>query len=431
MKKRIDEFLKKYNMHYDSIDLEKCCNEFIDEMDRGLKGETSSLMMLPTYISIEGDIPTNEPIIVMDAGGTNLRIALVYFDNNKLPIVENFKVYPMLGTKGTISKEQFFDTIVEYLEPIIDKSDKIGFCFSFPTEILPNRDGKLIRFNKEVDVRDMEGVEICKGISEALISKGHKEPKKFVLLNDTVATMLGGIADSSNRSFDSFIGFILGTGTNTCYSEQNSNILKVDMQKSSSMVINMESGGYSKLPLGDIDREFDSTTINPNKQLLEKKISGAYHSNLIFFVIKQAIKDKLFSDVFVSEFEKLKSITMPDINDFCYFPYGNNVLAKCCNCEEDREALYYIIDASFERAAKIATVNLASIMIKTGKGKNPNKPICIVAEGTTFYKAKLFRTKLDYYIKDFVTDKKGIYCEFIKSDNATLTGTAIAGLLNQ
>lgn len=432
MKQRVDEFLKKYKMHYSLIDLDQCCNEFIAEMDKGLKGEDSSLMMLPTYISTEGEIPTNEPIIVMDAGGTNFRVALVHFDDNKQPVIENFKVYPMPGTKGIISKQKFFDTIAEYLEPVIDTSNKIGFCFSFPAEIQPNKDGKVVGFSKEVEIEGIIGAEVCKGISEALFSKGHKETKKFVLLNDTVATMLGGIADSSKYTFDSYIGFILGTGTNTCYAEQNSNILKIDTsnQSSSSMIINMESGGYSKLPLGDIDKDFDNSTINPGKQMLEKKISGVYHSKLISFIIKQAICDKLFSDGFANKFEKLEAVTMPDINDFCYFPYGYNILANCCESDMDREALYYIIDASFERAAKVVTVNLASIMIKTGKGKNPNKPVCVVAEGTTFYKSKLFKTKLEYYIKDFITNKKGIYCELIKAENATLTGTAIAGLLN-
>lgn len=433
MKAKVDEFLRKYNMHYEVIDLNKCCDEFIAEMESGLEGKTSSLKMLPTYISTEGEVPTNEPIIVMDAGGTNFRVATVYFDENKAPVIENFNIYPMPGTKGAISKEEFFDTIVDYLMPVIDKSDKIGFCFSFASEIMSNKDGKLLYLGKELAVGNIVGCLICENISQTLKSRGYNSTKKFVLLNDTVATMLGGIANSSNRKFDSYIGFILGTGTNTCYIEKNSNITKVDLsnEQSKSMIINMESGGYAKMPTGEFDKAFDATTINPGEQTFEKKISGAYQGSVITFTIKQAIKDKLFSDDFAEKFSEISTVSMRNISDFCYYPYGNNLLSNCCDDNgNDRLALYYIIDASFERAARMVTANLGAIMIKTGKGKNPNKPVCVVAEGTTFYKSKLFRSKLEFYIKGFLADQKGIYCEFMKAENATLTGTAIAGLLN-
>ncbi|NTV91207.1 MAG: hexokinase, partial [Clostridiales bacterium] len=46
------------------------------------------------------------------------------------------------------------------------------------------------------------------------------------------------------------------------------------------------------------------------------------------------------------------------------------------------------------------------------------------------YKAKLFRGKLDYYVREFMNKQEGIYCEFLKAENATLVGTAIAGLIN-
>ena len=92
--------------------------------------------------------------------------------------------------------------------------------------------------------------------------------------------------------------------------------------------------------------------------------------------------------------------------------------------------LYYLIDSIIERAAKLVAINISAILLKTGQGKKPCKPVCITAEGSTFYKSKLFKNKLDYYIKDYLNDKKGLYCEFIKTENATLIGAAIAGLLN-
>ena len=109
-----------------------------------------------------------------------------------------------------------------YLRPLADKSDRIGFCFSYPTEIFPDKDGRLLQFCKEVQAPEVIGQIIGKSLLEALGTPD----KKIVLLNDTVATLLSGKSASFGRTYDSFMGYILGTGTNTCYIEANRNILK-------------------------------------------------------------------------------------------------------------------------------------------------------------------------------------------------------------
>jgi len=72
---------------------------------------------------------------------------------------------------------------------------------------------------------------------------------------------------------------------------------------------------------------------------------------------------------------------------------------------------------------------LAAAVIKSGKGFDPLFPVCIAADGSTFYKSKLFRGKLDFYISKHLNQERGLYCEFVKADNANLIGTAIAGLM--
>jgi len=432
---KVADFLKEYGMDLVSIDMDKNMNLFVEEMERGLDGRSSSLMMIPTYISMDKQLPEDEPVIVIDAGGTNLRVAVIHFDTAKKPVVEDFKLYSMPGTKGEISKDEFFDTLASYLMPIIDKSSKISFCFSYPATILPNKDGKLIKFSKEVKVRDMKGVAIGENLLQALKKHGCKDDKSIILLNDTVATLLAGKASAPDRVFDSYIGFILGTGTNTCYIEKSSNIVKVPGLEGSdgSMLINVESGDYNKVARGRIDEEFDQTTANPGNFIFEKTISGAYQGGLILSVIRKAAENGLFTNGFLSKLAALKELSGKEIDDFLFYPYEGNTLAMMCGAkdeEEDRLVLYYIIDAVIERAAKFVAYNLTAVVLKTGKGTNPLVPICITADGSTFYKSKLFRGKLDYYIRTFTNDDKKVYCEFVKVDNGTLIGTAIAGLLN-
>jgi hexokinase len=435
VKEKVDCFLKKYGMDFKSSDLGENCNIFIDEMQKGLDSSDSSLMMIPTYISTDREIPVNKPVIVVDAGGTNFRVAVVYFDKDKKPVIEDFMLYPMPGTKGEITKEEFFDTMAGYIKPVLDKSSKISFCFSYPVEILPNREGRLIKFSKEVKVKDVDGELIGENLLKAIRKLGCTDEKSIILLNDTVATLLGGKASSPDRMFDSYIGFILGTGTNTCYIERRSNIGKVPGLKNSegSMLINVESGNYNKVPRGKIDLEFDSGTVNPGGYAFEKAISGAYQGGLILAVIRKAATDGLFSESFLKNLSGINELSSKEIDDFLYYPYGDNALARCCLAgkgDDDRLVLFYLIDTIFERVAMFVTFNLTAVLIKTGKGTNPCAPVLITADGSTFYKSKLFKNKLEYYIRKFTNDEKHLFCEFVKVENGTLIGTAIAGLLN-
>ena len=68
---KVSDFLKKYEIDPDDIDIESNSRIFLEEMTKGLSGQKSSLEMIPTYIDTEGQVPTDETVIVLDAGGTN------------------------------------------------------------------------------------------------------------------------------------------------------------------------------------------------------------------------------------------------------------------------------------------------------------------------------------------------------------------------
>ncbi len=414
-------FLKDCGMDYRDIDIDGLCRVFIDEMEKGLSGEKSTLGMIPSYIGAGSHIPAGKSVIAIDAGGTNLRIAAVVFDESGNADVREFRSYEMPGIGHEISREEFFDYIASRLAGISGSSDRIGFCFSYPVEILPDKEGRLIRFSKQVMVRDSEGILIGRNLGQALERKGIQGHKRIVILNDTVAALLGGMAAFPQRRFDSFIGLILGTGTNTCYIEERLN-----------MIINMESGNFGRLEQGLIDRELDLATIDPGRFIFEKMISGKYWGDLVMRTAKAAAARGCLSGHFAAKSASVAQLASKDVDDFLFYPYGENPLAQCCSRDGDHDAqfLYHMIDNLTERAARLIAANLSAIIIKTGKGKDPCKPVCIAAEGSTFYKSKLFRSKLDYYIRTYLNDIHNRYCEFVKPDNPTITGTAIAGLLD-
>ena len=188
IKNKVITFLKNNKMDFEDFSIEKYCSVFLSEMDKGLEGGISSLQMIPTYIEVKDKIPLNEKVIVIDAGGTNLRTAIVYFNNDKIPIITDFKKFKMPGSDKEVEKDFFFNKITEYLKDIINESDKIGFCFSYPAEILPNKDGRPTSLTKELKVKNLEGELLGENLNFVLNASGYKK-KNIVILNDTVATL--------------------------------------------------------------------------------------------------------------------------------------------------------------------------------------------------------------------------------------------------
>jgi len=426
----MSDFCKKHGLFADTNTIEFEIDRFIAEMQSGLEG-AGSIKMLPAYIDPSSRPDFSQRVIVMDAGGTNLRIALVAFPDGVNPKIEYFENHPMPGTQGILTADEFFYALAEKLAPVIDKADKIGICFSFPAQITADRDARIIHFTKEVKVSGSEGLLVGENLLAALKAQGFPCNKSITVINDTVAALLGGVAGTAGRLFDSYIGIILGTGTNTCYVEANKNVSKYSALASSAgkTIINLESGGYALAPRSSIDALFDAKTDFPNAQLFEKMISGAYAGDLFLEFMKAAAKDGCFSTDMAKNVETLSDISGKDIDVFCDYPYGENILAGTAKNEQDVEALYTLVDGFFSRIAMLITINLGSLLKKSGAGKKPFVPVCISAEGTTFYKARLFRPKLDYYMEAYVRQKLGINYHFVKIENGTILGTAVAGLL--
>ena len=428
---KASDFLKQYGMHPDQIDMDRCCRIFLNDMDNGLAGRESTLEMIPTYIETEQDVPTDRPVVVMDAGGTNFRVAVVHFNKDKQPVIEDYQLYDMPGVDEEVSKEKFFEIMAGYVGDIVGKSSSIGFCFSYPTEILPNKDGRLIRFSKEIKAPQVKGQMIGENLNTALAAMGFTEPKHVVILNDTVTTLLAGRAASTGRNYDSFVGFILGTGTNCAYVESNRNITKKpDLDPEKSQIINIESGGFGKAPLGTIDMEFDKSTKNPGEYTFEKMISGAYLGPLSLMTIRKAAQENLFSSVTCENLGDIKELTTKDISDFLLQSKEADDPLSAALAPDDVDLLLDLLDRIVERAAKLTAINLSSPVLKSGRGRDPNRPVCIVAEGTTFYKLHNLKPRVEFYLNQYLKEQNGCFYEIISVENATLIGAAIAGLTN-
>jgi hexokinase len=432
--KQVIEFLSNQGMYHGDIRIEDTCGVFLSEMEKGLTGQKSSLAMLPTYIETEQGLPRDKPVIVMDAGGTNFRVASVRFQSVGEPDIADFQNFTMPGIAAEIGKKEFFETMAGYVRGLADRSESVGFCFSYPIEMFPNKDGRALYFSKEIKAPEAAGQMIGENMNQALRNLDISADKHFVLLNDTVATLLAGRGQRTGRCFDSFIGFILGTGTNTAYVERNGKITKAeDLDPNKSQIINVESGGFGKAPRGTIDEQFDAQSHSPGVNVFEKMISGAYLGPLCLATVKAAAEAGVVAPATAKKIAGLAEAETKHVGSFLAAPEtGDDPLSTALRGvpQEDLTAVYYLVDALIERAAKLTAVNLSSVALKADKGHDPCRPICIVAEGTTFYRLTSLREKIEYYLKQYLVDQKHVYYDIASVENATLIGAATAGLTN-
>ena len=419
-------FLGAHKLRASDVDMDNLVELFHSEMLKGLKGEKSSLRMIPTYIEAENEFLKETPVVAIDAGGTNFRAALVKFTSLGNLEIDQVISGLMPGQDKEVSKKEFFDIMAGYIRPLAEKSDRIGFCFSYPTEIFPDKDGRLLQFCKEVQAPEVIGQIIGKSLLEAL---GTPE-KKIVLLNDTVATLLAGKSASFTKSYDSYIGYILGTGTNTCYIESNSNILKnPELDKDKSMIINVESGNFGKAPRSDLDIAFDNTTMNPGDYTFEKMFSGGYFGGLCLYVLKAASAEGLFSGPVSGSLNNITELSAEEANRYVSGASSDdNILLKCFIAEEDRKISSFIIDSLISRTARLVAANLAAVVLKTGKGTRPERPVLITIEGTTFYKLHKLKERFESCFYEYLDGDRKRYVEFTEVEQSSLIGAALAGL---
>jgi hexokinase len=256
--------------------------------------------------------------------------------------------------------------------------------------------------------------------------------KEIVLLNDTVATLLAGHSTAAGKKYDTFIGFILGTGTNTCYIESNKNITKtknLDLDKD--QIINIESGNFAKVTQTDIDILFDNQTKNPGRYTFEKMIAGGYFGGLCTTALKVAADENIFSEKTRSEIKGMRDLTTEEVNKFVSnIDPDSNILTKALVTEEDKKLATIIIEGIIERAAKLVAANLGAVILKTGKAKSADNPVLMTIEGTTFYKLKNFQKMFDAFLQDFLSGDKKRYYEITEVENSSLLGAAIAAIVN-
>ena len=161
-------------------ELEKICNISVermleisayvrDQMDKGLKGESSDLKMLPSFVDSVCTGMEQGYVMALDMGGSNVRVTKFQLQGNGvLEVVKEVKhAFPPEYMSGTASQVfGFLADCVKEANP--DEGLPLGFTFSFPSEQTSINHSKLVIWTKGFSANGCVGEDSVELLEEAL-----------------------------------------------------------------------------------------------------------------------------------------------------------------------------------------------------------------------------------------------------------------------
>jgi len=267
-------------------DLEDIRAAMAERIREGLSSGEGEIAALPTFLSPPRPEAAGAALAI-DIGGTNIRAAVVEISpGGAVRLTRDPAVRPL--ELEWESAGAFFDRQAE-LALSLDPPEglPVGYCFSYPSKALPGGDAVHLQWNKELRVPGVIGKKVGELLLRALAGKGYDSPRVRVL-NDTVAALLGGdLAYRRKGEFATFIGLIVGTGTNLAAYFGAGRLgvrIPIELRGMGLMAVNLESGNFHPPGLSRFDDELDAGREDAGLQRLEKAVSGRFLPQLFTYI---------------------------------------------------------------------------------------------------------------------------------------------------
>lgn len=401
--------MEKNIFKLDNEQLKGIAYAFREKVEEGLSKKNAEIQCIPTFI-LPKAADVKGKALVLDLGGTNYRVAIVDFTREK-PVI-----YPNNGWKKDMSvmkspgytREELFKELADLIVEIKREEEMpIGYCFSYPAESVPGGDAKLLRWTKGVDIRKMVGQFVGKSLLDYLNEKNKIKFTGIKVLNDTIASLFAGLTD---KSYDAYIGLIVGTGTNMATFIPADKIKKLDPAYSVEGLIpvNLESGNFHPPFLTAVDDTVDAMSDSMGKQRFEKAVSGMYLGD----ILKAAFPLDEFEEKF--DARKLTAImNYPDIHKDIYVQVARWI---------------------YSRSAQLVAASLAGLIALLKSYNKDIHRICLIAEGSLFWSESrkdksyniLVMEKLQELLRELQLEDVEVHIN--NMSNANLIGTGIAAL---
>jgi hexokinase len=246
--------------------LQTISQNFLQELKDAHSGKKTSLAFLRNFVPTPF-VKDGETFQVLVVGGSICRNVLMKKEGNKLTILSHVEKDQPIFHK--------LEDFLGFIELEVDKTvTHVALNFAFPLQPTV-RDGKLdgilLYGTKEHTFDGLQGKKVGEAVEQHMQTT-KKQIIHVCVANDTICLLLSGSVD---HSFDELGCAIVGTGYNAAFflTEHEA--------------VNLESGGFDKLPKDMIEEEIDRTSLQPGMQVFEKQVSGAYLYKYFNLLLKE------------------------------------------------------------------------------------------------------------------------------------------------
>lgn len=404
MQANLEAFLKTVGLDETVYANPACLPALEEALQLGLERRRGGLEMLPAYLTTTWQRPTTpQRFIVLDAGGTNLRCALVEIGPDSERLLSLHR-QPLPGTQGEIEARQFFEILCDLIRPHLAQSRRLAFCFSFSAKILSNRDAQVLHLSKEVYVNGLSGLRLGETLKAVVAEQTGVNDLEVLVLNDTVAALLSALPEVEAAGLMGPIGMIHGTGFNTAYAEpQAPRVEGVGEAQSTdrdcasegplSWIYNTESGGFSPPHLAPIDEAVDEASQHPGQMQFEKLVSGVYLGELADQALRAASglhadlhPEPILSAEFASRLIDQPALSNIEVSTFLAGQETNRLSEALADLPEDRQTVRAILEALYRRTARLLALQV-EVLVRRLEHVRPGCPLGLLVEGSTFHQS--------------------------------------------
>ncbi|KAF2244902.1 hexokinase [Trematosphaeria pertusa] len=435
----------------DTAKLKEVTNQFVSELERGLREENSTIPMNPTWCMAFPDGNETGTFLALDMGGTNLRVCEVTLTEEKgeFDIIQS--KYRMPEELKTGTADELWGYVADCLQQFIEyhHADEeieqlpLGFTFSYPATQNYIDHGILQRWTKGFDIDGVEGKDVVPPFEAALTERG-VPIKLTALVNDTTGTMIASAYTDTQMK----IGCIFGTGCNAAYMENCGSIPKLahmNLDPDLPMAINCEYGAFDNehkvLPRTPYDIIIDKESPRPGQQSFEKMIAGLYLGEIFRLVLLDLHQNpdcNIFEGQDIGKLKKAYSLDAGFLAAIEEDPFENlsethdlfqNSLSIVCT-KPELELIRKLAELIGTRAARLSACGVAAICKKKGW-----QTCHVGADGSVFNKYPHFKLRGAQALKeilDWPKNKgkgKGDPIEILPSEDGSGVGAALIAAL--
>ncbi|KAJ3294288.1 hexokinase A [Rhizoclosmatium sp. JEL0117] len=429
--------------------LQQIVKQILVDMKKGLeKDGAANIKMLPTHVTRRPSGKEKGTYLALDLGGTNFRVCEIILDGAGGSTMHQSKFVIDEAAKtgdGTALFDFIADCVKAFLGEYHKGQDveavkwKLGFTFSFPVDQWTINSGSLLIWTKGFTATNVVGKDVVALLKSAFERK-NLNIDVTALVNDTTGTLMS-LAYSKP---DTYVGVILGTGSNCAYVEKIENVIKYKGPREGvkEMLINMEWGGFDDdmvvIPRNKYDLKLDRESANPGSYTFEQLISGMYLGEIVRIVLVDLVKTgELFSYSAGGSPElrtkyAFETAYMSRIErDYSYqLMETKTILEEHLNIPEttlaDRKLVKAICEMVGLRSARLAAAGVAAVVTKINKLGAPGVTVGI--DGSLFLLYPHYQNRMRDALREIV----GISAENIlleKSQDGSGTGAALIACL--